>query len=311
MSQFFIGVVTSIVGAIIWYFLQRLFSKGMGRRRTVLVGVYLAGLILAALAPLFFTLYSWYRQLSFSAGQHLTLIVCSAAIQVGFGIPLYRLIRRGLAPVKQFDEKPVRVQTEDRRTISVRRIFPCNLGDPYDPTHISWSTFHDGVEFLLGQIRKYPHALPVDLYVGINDVGTIVASIIAGTRGGEHVESVEFISAKDDRFRFESGLLSGAHGGAFQPRNILIVDFKVKSGRAIEDVSEFLRNKYGDDIKIKFAALVAPLVSLTPDGDPVDMMRVVKCNKWYRDHPTEVPGYLPDFLAFMSYNDLRLPHGMR
>ena len=332
---------------LIWRLLYSLIIKWVKVDRQILAGVYLAIIIVAAFVPLYFTLFYWHSKLQFHVNYFLLSIIASYIVLVIFGILLYKMICQVIiqlnqkvskaeqdvsaanekidksqqdiskqsaisAMERQYHTKILKVHASEKRTIEVRCFPTINKNYPKTPISLNWPTFMEGVEFLWEQIYiKYGRQLTINLYVGINNIGAAIASILAA-RGGR-VNPVEFISTKPDKYRFESiKKIIGEKDLEYRPDQtgvILVCDFKVKSGNAIKKTTEFLMDKYGDGIKIKFAVFVAPFVKIPVRQQSSDMETILTKQ---RIKLSVKPDFQPpDFLAFISYNDVMLPHEIR
>jgi hypothetical protein len=245
--------------------------------------------------PVYYGGLSWSKGTAFSATQFWISFFALLAQLVTVGYLLFRFTR-GEAEIQY--EKPFSVKVGHGETpdhhIRVRALKTDGL-DPAETLCLNWSTFTDAVKFLVEQIKGYSPAFPPKLCVGINHTGQALASLLAGALT-DSTTPVGVISTKGPpghpvKYAFLPETPN-------EPEMILVTDGEVKRGKSSKHVIMFLQEKY-PNARIKFAALVASKI----DGPLENLGDLATGHRGVFEEDKE---YLPDFLAFVSSNKIRL-----
>ena len=179
-----------------------------------------------------------------------------------------------------------------KKSIRVRILKRTGL-DPDKPLYISWDTIGKGAEYLAEQIDQYSPALHPDLILGVNELGMIIASYLAGTlrKGRKEIGFVRTgtSDAKTGKrptfYSFPEILVNDNSQGL----TILLVDNELKSGRSAKQIMAELKQKF------KVNKIYLAVLTVCPVIGPFDNMTKIMVSK-----SEGKPVALPDFLAFFA-----------
>jgi len=108
--------------------------------------------------------------------------------------------------------------------------------------YLTWETFGKGIEILLDQKKNYGKFFDFDACFGINDAGLVMATFFnAASLGRKKIGNI--------RHRWKSGRRVIENDTSFFPKlpeepMILLMDFEVKSGKALKTVIKEIQRRY-------------------------------------------------------------------
>ncbi|MBN1505943.1 MAG: hypothetical protein JW955_03810 [Sedimentisphaerales bacterium] len=205
--------------------------------------------------------------------------------------------------------------------IDVRRLHGLQGADPLE---LDWTTFSDGIEFLIKQLKLVVGGGP-DLVVGINNAGGAMAALLAGKFGMDSPLPVGIVITKGGHCPYPDSLVAslphvvqgtrtgGDPGLHYRVRPlgekgvkcILVVDMMVRKGNGICAAVNLLRQQYHPQ-KVLVAELVATRVK-----QEITNIRELK-EGLQGEFCINDEKLLPDFLAFTCSNKtVRLPHNIQ
>lgn len=202
----------------------------------------------------------------------------------------------------QYDDKPMDVFVSgihcSQRTITVHRL----RGKALPPDRrllLNAKTFYKGIGFLKKQIDNCSPAIEPQLCIGINSTGGAVASYFSRNIGHDRIH-LGFVRTEGPNHEVTESLLPKIRN----LRTILLADIEVKQGHSIRKVFDLLYKKYGANVHIHVAVLVAS--ELSKNIKRIDDL--LRKNKGNFDEDSR---YLPNFLAFTSSNKVRIYGNIR
>lgn len=307
-GDFLFAVIAGLTATLIAWLLSHAMRR-IRYRRNKLIAHYALTLLLiiTGAIPIYYAA-SWFLELTLSKGQ-LGLAFCAWLLQLVAVYYLWRLTRRVVRD-EQFRDRTYRVRTlEDRvppMTIPVRRLYK-ESPDPNDRLELSSATLFAGIGFLIRQIRRYAPKIEPDLCVGVNEPGTAMASLFAEKihHGGICVGYICTRGTSDHRVT--QHVLPEDLKPAVPGRRplILLADSEIKGGRSIQHASKYLLDRYGTNVDIYVAVLVASQVKSDRIDHVKELRRGDKGVFEVNDR------YLPNFLAFTCFNKVGLSDDIR
>lgn len=304
LPTFIFAVACSIVAWFVCsYVLKPVIDKisrsGSKLKKVIVRYALVLVLIVTSIIPVCY-ISSWFLGMHLSDAQF-RLAYCAWLAQLVTGFLLYRLVHQvvkatGKLQYKETFHVNVGRPGTSKRVIHVRHLSVEGL-DKHERLFLNCETFTHGVGFLLKQINDYAPAFLPDLYVGINGAGVAIASFLSGILGNGRVP-IEFVRTSGEDHLICTDTLKPV---TREVTDILVTDIELKRGKAIKNVIEFLRDKYGTNMNIKVAVLVASRVRGQIDN--IEDLVTESQGVFVED-----PKYLPDFLAFTSVNIVRLSY---
>ncbi len=203
--------------------------------------------------------------------------------------------------------KSYTVGTRGQNHIDVRILKRTGLA-PGKELDLTWETIWDGVEALARQISRYKGACRPDLILGINELGTIIASYLNSRLWqGEKEIGIIRSGTPEEKNKMRPIVFSipetfsnnESHG-----LRILLVDSEIKSGQSAKQIIDCLNERFAAK-QIYFAVLTTCRVNC-PVEDMAHLM-YKKDNK-AQEQPIPVP---IDFLAFFTTGDVEPPEALR
>ena len=173
---------------------------------------------------------------------------------------------------------------------------------------LTWETIWDGVEAIARQISRYKGACRPDLILGINELGTIVASYL-NSRLWQGEKEIGIIRSgtpegKNKMRPIVFSIPETFSGNKSHGLRILLVDSEIKSGQSIKQIVDCLNERFAVK-QIYVAVLTACRVNA-----PVEEMEhlMYKKDNNAQEQPLPVP---IDFLAFFTTGDVEPPEALR
>lgn len=290
-------LAVSLIATLVVYGLRQFIDWVKSRRKTAALRyVFLVVLVIMNAIPVYY-LSSWFLGITSDNFQD-QLIFCAGLLQIVAGYGLYRLMRQYMDD-EQYNDKPQKVEVLEKRdsplTIPVRRLHSVS-SDPNDRLYLNWKTFWKGAKFLIEQIDYYAPKIEPDLCIGINNPGLIIASIISEKlrHGDRYVGLVRTVGADHLVTEIVTPELKEQK---YRPYIILVADIEVKRGKAIKNVLDAIRDKYGNNSQIYIAVLVASQVR-----KEIQQTTELITQGVFREEQR----YLPNFLAFTCFNKIGL-----
>lgn len=301
------ALALSIVASLVATYVSKLINRIKLSRH--LWKAFLAVLILFLVAVGYVAMYLIHRPAAMAPDSEEVILFTAILIQVVFVIWIYAVLKRikereiGKKGHKDIctDGFKLKMNKSGRPKyeIEIKRL---KKDDDDNFVSLDWQTMGEGMKEIAHQIEDYSPTFEPDLCVGIKNAGMVIASYISGTlrRSRKCVGYVK--TSGHTRDVIEYSLPPDKEN----VRSILIVDSQAKTGTSVEKVTNFLHEHYGDKdkkkIDIKFAALVG--CDIRSKIDKIEEL----CDKGVFSVD---PGYLPDFIAFITSGKIKLPGGIK
>lgn len=307
VPEIIVAIVVSFLGACVHIATDR-FSETR-RKKQIIAGALL--LVLASAGSALFY-YAAQQRVDDSPLATTSLVVAYstffAILASGSYLASYMYRAAAIKMENQYDD-PVKVRFRgpnggDR----IRRVRSLSYGnlERHERLYLTWGTFWDGTKHLVEQIEANAPAITPDLCVGINVPGSIIASFLCSQMsGGSRI--LGYVEVKGDDHKVDEDTIS-LPDPETAIRSILIVDLEVKRGKSLRNVRDFLLKRYGGSKTLKSHMKTAVLVA----SGVTELIEDIKdLRKGHRGMFDEDAKYLPDFLAFVSRNIVRLEGDVR
>ncbi len=292
------GILPPFITALVTWLLTHVIPK-IRWKKTVHYLLLITWVVAWVIPVYFFALWLLWKKAT-SLDQIQISFYCFLA-QAGIGFLIYGLLFRKRVRVEESHYGEACFIKTSGPIISVRKLSNDDLKHDDDILELNYTTFSQGIDFLLDQIKRFNPQIKPDLFVGINYAGLAMASIIAGRyhegrkvlgsirTNGDHTISKEHVALPRESVK-----------------SILVIDLEVKHGTSLKNVIEYLHQVYGNDIDIKMAVLVASRVK----GKIGNLAELCANSKKTKGVFCLEEKYLPTFLAFTSWNRVKLPDGV-
>lgn len=223
-----------------------------------------------------------------------------------------------------FPEIPGRLQ--NRPTLSVYQ-----LSQDASPW-MNGATFHRGMEILFEQIRRESSMLVPDLFIGVNQGGTIAAAYLEARLHQANEFPFQMVRTPTGSIARKTRVLAYPEGGLgkiftrqvlSKIRTAIIVDSQVKSGESSFELMEMC-DRYAKKVTIYFAVLVvcgiktselpAKIDNRDDLFDPNKKLNVSyrrRCWDKYVADRKKGRERLPDFFAYVSQEAVKPAEGVR
>ncbi|MCK4626920.1 MAG: hypothetical protein KAV00_16530 [Phycisphaerae bacterium] len=290
--QLIISVVGGLLTLLIVFFSRRLAAllKRSEKRKVIARYTLLVFLIGAGVIIVYWGIRWMVDRTQFSLAQFHVMLL-TLFVQISAGILLFRMTWQTETETKQYSGPCFEITFGNRnRTINVTQLNCEGIGGG-ERLSLTWKTFTEGVEMLIGQIGNLSPRLPLDLCVGINSTGTAMAALIAGSLEGSGAIHTGYVRSIGEGHPIVEASLPPKRA----VKNILVTDMEVKSGSALKNTLDFLHEKYdrpGSRANIKVAVLVAGRVR--GEISHIDDLLEERKGSFKFDQQ-----FLPDFLAFV------------
>jgi hypothetical protein len=133
------------------------------------------------------------------------------------------------------------------------KIYPLRNIEKNKVLNISWETFGFGMERIVNQINDFPYHLDIDAFIGLDDAGLVMTTILNSSKGTRSKIGYVQMSRKTNQ------ISCGA--ASFFPElkpnpTILVTDIELRTGKSLEAGFNEILRKY-DNPTIYFASLAA------------------------------------------------------
>ena len=275
---------------------------------------------------------------SVTASQRATNLALPAAVGIGIALGVavmaiwhwWRLHR-----TRELIGGPVRSQTT-RRYLKIQYSSPTRRDDvfrapflqpppPDSPGRLklNWVTVLDGTDVLHTWVRDQVRP---DLYIGVNEVATIMASVFAGQHTGPSAPVVSYLTPPARRNPQDYGQLPATllnwPNDRPVPKNILIVDSEVKTGDTVNHIITQLAGTNLSQANVWWCSLVLACIQATDHRaaciaanqapERAIPMTALMTNLLNTSRTTKTPpAHVPHRVAFVSQVETELPNGLR
>lgn len=159
---------------------------------------------------------------------------------------------------------------------------------------IDWPTLKRGSSILNEQIEGLSPEVKFDLIIGINWIGGLVASFLDGCQKDREkpIGMVKSSTKQKNKRRFSYSLPTGSRNTS----SILLIDGTIKSGESLNAIVRSVKRKYGKNVSICTAVLIACGVDKIPSTCKMENLFEPTSNRLFKPKS----GCTPDLLAFVK-----------